>query len=93
MVVARYDANGTHQWSQRYGDTSSDYAAGILEDGAGNVIVAALFTGTVDFGGGGLSSATGGPMALVMYDANGVHQWSQNYALRIALDNIRDLLA
>ena len=54
MFVAKFDAAGKHLWSQRFGDIGS-YA--IAVDRADNVLVTGSFEGTVDFGGGTLTSA------------------------------------
>jgi len=55
--VAKYDADGNHVWSQRFGDTGSDWSWGIAVDTAKNTLVTGWFAGTVDFGGGPLISA------------------------------------
>jgi hypothetical protein len=44
IVLAKYDANGAHQWSKRFGDTMNDVAGGLAVDPAGNV----TFTGSYD---------------------------------------------
>jgi hypothetical protein len=46
-------------WSKRFGDTGYQNATATAVDGAGNVLLTGNFVGTVDFGGGPLSSAGG----------------------------------
>ena len=48
---------GKHLWSKRFGDAGTQAANAIAADASGNVIVAGRFEGTVDFGGGALTSA------------------------------------
>ena len=79
IVVAKYDANGVHQWSQRFGSTSGDFGYSAVTDASSNVFVTGCFAGTVDFGGGGLGSVGGDDIFVAKYDANGVHQWSQRF--------------
>ena len=47
----------SHLWSKRFGSTYEDEGLGVAVDGSGNVVVTGYFNGTVDFGGGGLTSA------------------------------------
>ena len=79
IFLAKYDASGTHQWSQRFGSTDDEFSPAVAVDGSGYVFVTGGFTGTVDFGGGNLVSSASGDVFLAKYDANGVHQWSRNF--------------
>ena len=79
VFLAKYDASGVHQWSQRFGDTGSDAGHAVAVDGSGNVVVTGDFNGTVNFGGGNLVSAGDRDIFLAKYSASGVHQWSQRF--------------
>ncbi len=79
IFVAKYNAAGVHLWSKRFGSTGDDVAHGVAVDGFGNVFVTGHFNGTVDFGGGGLVSASGSDIFLVRFSSNGVHQWSKRF--------------
>ena len=79
IFVAKYNASGVHQWSQRFGSTGFDAGQAVAVDGSGSVAVTGLFSDTVDFGGGNLVSAGGGDVVLARYNASGVHQWSQRF--------------
>ena len=58
VFVAQFSgADGSHLWSKRFGSTGNDEGLGVAVDGSGNVVVTGYFTGTVDFAGGGLTSA------------------------------------
>src|SRR5688572_12003928 len=77
IFIAKYNAAGVHQWSQRFGGTGLDGAASIAVDAAGNVIITGDFQGTANFGGGNLVSAANLDAFLAKYNTAGVHQWSQ----------------
>jgi hypothetical protein len=93
IFLARYDKNGVHNWSQRFGGTGTDGAPGIDVDAAGNVTTSGYMSATVNFGGANLVSAGGVDAFVARHDASGAHQWSQNFgstagdnALSVALD-------
>ena len=46
IFLAKYDPNGNHIWSQRFGGTSSESVRAIAVDGSGNVLVTGSFTAT-----------------------------------------------
>ena len=77
--VVKFDSDGAHEWSKRFGDTSFDAGIAIATDATGNVLVTGNFTGTIDFGGGNLTSAGFFDTFLVRFNKNGVHQWSQRF--------------
>ena len=79
VILAKYDTNGGHIWSQRFGGNGQESGRGVTVDGAGNVIITGRFRSTVDFGGGGLVSAGGDDIFLASYDANGTHKWSRRF--------------
>jgi hypothetical protein len=58
IFVAKYSASdGSHLWSRRFGGTSFEEGSGVAVDANGDVVVTGRFHGTVDFGGGPLTSA------------------------------------
>ncbi len=59
IFVADYDADGVHRWSRAFGSNSTvtETGNGVACDPSGNVLVTGQFGGTVDFGGGPLTSA------------------------------------
>jgi hypothetical protein len=77
-------AGGAYLWSQRLGGTAYGdivLPTGTAVDRSGNMIVIGSFSGTVDFGGGPLTSAGSGTadMFVAAYSAAGVHQWSHQF--------------
>ena len=79
IFVAKYDSDGNHLWSRRYGTTTDDYSYALAVDGSGNVILTGVFAGTVNFGGGPLTSAGGYDIFVASYDPDGAHRWSQRF--------------
>ena len=66
-------------WSQRFGSTGQDMGMATAVDALGNLYVAGYFSGTVDFGGGPLTSAGTDDIFVARYNSMGVHQWSQRF--------------
>ena len=79
IFVAVYDADGTYQWSRRFGDVDSDQGKGVAFDADGNVVLVGSFSGTVDFGGGPLASAGSLDAFAASFDASGAHRWSRRF--------------
>ncbi|MBI4702896.1 MAG: SBBP repeat-containing protein [Deltaproteobacteria bacterium] len=80
VFVAKLDSSGNHVWSRRFGNASkSQYGDAIAADGSGNVLVTGHFWGTVDFGGGPLTSAGELDTFVAKLDSSGGHLWSKRF--------------
>jgi hypothetical protein len=79
IFVAKYNSDGAHKWSQRFGSTGSEVGFSAAVDASDNVFVTGFFNGTVNFGGGNLVSAGSDDIFLAKYNEVGVHQWSQRF--------------
>jgi fibronectin type III domain protein/beta-propeller repeat-containing protein len=78
IFVAKYASNGTPLWSWRIGSTGDELSRAIAFDRNGNVYVTGYFRGTVDFGGGPISSAPSMASAfLAKYSSTGGHLFSK----------------
>jgi len=100
VFVARLDVAGGHIWSKRFGDVARDDVYGVAVDGSGSVVLTGVFEGSINFGGGLLTSAGDLDTYLVRLDAGGAHQWSQrfgdadfDYGAQVAVDGSHDVLA
>ncbi len=99
VFVAKYSAaDGSHLWSKRFGSTGSERGNGVAVDRSGNVLVTGQFQDTVDFGGGGLTSAGDYDVFVAKYSAAGYYQWSRrfggtnwDYSTGIATDSLGNL--
>ena len=74
---------GEPAWALGFGAPSEgesfDSAYDLAVDGEGNVYVVGSFQGSVDFGGGVLTSAGSDDIFLASYAPNGAHRWSHRY--------------
>ena len=66
-------------WAQRAGDAGEQTALGVAVDAQGNVLVAGSFHGTIDWGGGALTSAGGSDIFLVKLDSAGKYVWGKRF--------------
>jgi hypothetical protein len=64
-------------WVRRFGGTAGEVGQTVAVDGTGNIVVAAYFQGSVDFGGGTLTSAGGFDLVIAKYTAAGSPIWSK----------------
>ncbi|MEZ4307116.1 MAG: MopE-related protein [Polyangiaceae bacterium] len=75
--VAKLSPAGAHVWSKRFGSALDDDATGIAVDAGGNVLVSGALQGTVDFGGGPLTSAGALDAYVLKLSSGGAHVWSK----------------
>lgn len=99
VCIAKFDAAGNHVWSQLYGDATYQPGRRVSMDSGGNVIATGEFFGTIDFGGGTLTSAGGNDIWVAKFDGTGTHLWSLNfgdsddqYARGLAVDSSDNIL-
>jgi hypothetical protein len=79
VYIVKLNGLGNHLWSKRYGDLNAQVGTGVDFDGEGNVIFAGDHVGTVNFGGGPLTSAGSTDIFLAKFDPAGNHLWSQRF--------------
>lgn len=81
IFVAKFDTDGTHVYSRRFGDASV-YQEGfdVAVDAAGNAFVTGYFDGSINFGGDGFTSGGLTDIFLVKLDTMGNHLWSKAFA-------------
>jgi hypothetical protein len=79
VFVIKLDPAGNLLWVKPFGESLYQYGQSLATDSAGNVVIAGYFTGTVDFGGGVLTSAGGEDVFVAKLDPDGNHLWSKVY--------------
>lgn len=82
IFLAKFDPNGQHIWSTRFGDASNQFASDITFDSpssSGDIILTGYYQGTIDFGGGNLPSTADFNTFVTRITASGVHSWSQSF--------------
>lgn len=99
VFFAKYDKFGAPVWAKNWGDTSNQLAAQVTTDGDGNSAVLIRTRGTMDLGGGPLTSKGDNDILVGKFDADGGHLWSKLFggsmldrAERIAFDGSGNVL-
>jgi hypothetical protein len=77
IYLVSFTRDGAYRWSKRFGSTSDDWGYGIAVDSNGHVFITGGVQGTVDFGGGPLTSAGGHDIFLAGFTSAGAHLWSK----------------
>jgi hypothetical protein len=98
IFVAKFDPSGMPVWAHLFGDDGS--GTGIGTDAAGNVFVTGWVTGSVDFGGGMLTSSAAADVFVTELDPGGAPVWANLYgdpmasqgASALAVDSDGDIL-
>ncbi len=78
IFVARYSGQGAYLWVRRVGSTGDDRANAVALDANGNVAVTGYFSGTVDFGGGPLTSLGSWDAFVAKCSATGAYLWARD---------------
>jgi hypothetical protein len=80
VMLAKYDLNGDHKWSKRFGGQFDEAAAGIAVDPAGNVTISGAFRKQISFGDGDDHVALGeDDIYVARFDTGGKLAWAQTY--------------
>jgi len=80
IFLAKYDSDGNHLWSKRFGADGYDNGQSVSVDGNGNVLVTGYFNGRVSFGGPYFTSfGNHSDIFLAKFDDGGNHIWSKQF--------------
>jgi Beta-propeller repeat len=79
FVMKLSGSTGAFTWLRNYGSTGIDRVLGLDVDGSNNVYFTGAFAGSVNFGGGALTSAGAGDVAVVKLNSAGTHVWSKRF--------------
>lgn len=82
VVLAKYDANGDHVWSQRFGNSFNDVAGGVAVDPAGHVTMVGSFEnkGSISFGEGDEHVSLGeADVYVAHFTSDGKLEWAHSY--------------
>ncbi|MBU1699782.1 MAG: hypothetical protein KJ970_04670 [Candidatus Eisenbacteria bacterium] len=78
--IASFDFLGAYRWSRMMGDASSQYGMAVaFHNGSMSVVATGQFLGSVDAGGGIMTSAGSVDIYLAEYSASGGHLWSRRF--------------
>ncbi len=80
VVLAKYDANGDHLWSKRFGNAFNDVAGGLAVDPAGGITMVGSFDKSVSFGEADEHTSKGeADLFVVRFDTDGKLDWARTY--------------
>lgn len=79
IVLAKYDRNGTHLWSQRFGSAFNEVAGGLAVDPSGFVTITGSFDQAIDFGKGLVASAGESDIFVARFDPDGKIVWANTF--------------
>jgi len=78
--VAKFDPAGSHLWSKRYGDASTDFTYFLAVTSTDDIVFAGFFlSASIDLGGGPIARVGTQDGYLARLDPAGAHVWSQGY--------------
>jgi hypothetical protein len=80
VVLAKYDLNGDHLWSQRFGNAFNDVAGGVAIDPSGFITMVGSFDKSVSFGKGDEHTSAGeSDIFVVRFSPKGELQWAKTF--------------
>jgi hypothetical protein len=79
LFLVKFDANGNHVWSKRFGDAGYDAAGAMTMDPSGRICITGALDGDTNFGGGTLTPVVSPDIFLAMFSSAGTHLWSKRF--------------
>jgi Beta-propeller repeat len=90
LILVKFDASGTKQWTQQLGSTGEDLGNDLKVDSSDNIFVAGITTGNFD----GHPNSGSSDLILIKYNSSGTKLWSKqlgtdgsDLAYALALDS------
>lgn len=81
LFIARFDAEGTAQWSRSFGNGLAHGGARVAAAPGGYSALVAWFDGTLDFGAGPLVATRGHDLVVANFRPNGQLEWQKQLAI------------
>ena len=75
IFVLKLDSSGAFQWVYTAGGSGNDNGKGIAVDTDGNVLLTGIYSQTVDFGGGNVTSTGSFDIFVLKLNSSGAYQW------------------
>lgn len=79
LFLAKFDTNGNHLWSHRYGETVDFGVRSMAIDPTGRIAITGEMWGNINFGGGLLMPVTVPDIFLAVFNSAGSHLWSKRF--------------
>jgi hypothetical protein len=77
-TMASVPSGGQVQWSERFGGSGGEAGTAVTVDDSGNILIAGIVTGAVDFGGGPVSG-TGTSAFIAKYSSSRAYRWAKRF--------------
>jgi hypothetical protein len=77
VFLARFTPEGELRWSRRFGAAQQEDATGLAVDAEGHIALSGTFEGSIDLGGGALTSPRGRGHFIALFDNEGQLRWSR----------------
>lgn len=79
VFLAKFDSAGNHVWSKRFGGSDTQVGLAVATGVGGSVVITGYIYGSINFGGGTLTSAGSSDAFLAIFDFDGNHVFSARY--------------
>jgi hypothetical protein len=79
VVLAKYDRNGTHLWSKRFGNAFNEVAGGLTVDPSGFITMTGSFDQKIDFGQGEVAVAGESDVFVARFGPAGELAWARTF--------------
>jgi hypothetical protein len=79
VVLAKYDRNGAHLWSKRFGHAFNEVAGGLAVDPSGFITMTGSFDQKIDFGQGEIPVAGASDIFVARFAPTGELAWARTY--------------
>jgi fibronectin type 3 domain-containing protein len=82
FFIAKFTPSGTLSWVRSYGGAFDNIASSVAVDGSDNIIITGEFAGSMNVGGGTLTSGGGNngtDVFVAKYTPDGGHIWSKSF--------------
>jgi hypothetical protein len=79
VFIAKLDTDGNLYWSKRFGDAGLQFGSALAPDATNAFYVVGSFEGTIDFGGGALTSGGAYDIFVAKFNPGGTRIWSKSF--------------
>ncbi|HKW14050.1 MAG TPA: FlgD immunoglobulin-like domain containing protein [Candidatus Krumholzibacteria bacterium] len=80
IALVKFTSAGAYVWDRTFGDVAdAQYATGVGVDASGNVFFSGVFEGSVNFGGGLLTSAGDRDIFVAKFSPTGTYTWAKRF--------------
>lgn len=79
VFVVKYDTDGNHVWSRRFGDTNDQIGRSVAVSRTGDVVITGNFAGSMDVAGQFLQASDASDVFVAVLDAEGDEKWAASF--------------